>query len=38
VDADDAGETDADERLAELDGVVMTDLLEGEDDPQAGDS
>jgi hypothetical protein len=32
VDADDAGETDADERLAELDGVVMTDLLEGEDE------
>jgi len=38
VDADDAGETDADERLAELDGVVMTDLLEGEDDPQADDT
>ena len=32
VDADETGETDADERLAELDGVVMTDLLEGEDD------
>jgi hypothetical protein len=31
VDADGAGDTDADERLAELDGVVMTDLLEGED-------
>ena len=32
VDADEMGETDADERLDELDGVVMTDLLEGEDE------
>ncbi len=32
VDADEMGETDADERLAELQGVVMTDLLEGEDE------
>jgi hypothetical protein len=38
VDADEAGETDADERLAELDGVVMTDLLEGDDDASAADS
>jgi hypothetical protein len=30
--ADDDLETDASERLAELDGVVLTDLLEGEDD------
>lgn len=32
ADADDEGETDASDRLAELDGVVMVDLLEGEDD------
>jgi len=31
VDADVEGQTDADERLAELDGVSMTDLLEDED-------
>jgi hypothetical protein len=30
--ADLEGETDAGERLAELDGLVMTDLLDGEDD------
>jgi len=30
--ADVDGETDADERLEELDGLVLTDLLEGEDD------
>jgi tetratricopeptide (TPR) repeat protein len=29
---DDDGETDAAERLAELDGIVMTDLLEGDED------
>jgi tetratricopeptide (TPR) repeat protein len=32
ADADDDLQTDASERLAELDGVVLTDLLEGEDD------
>jgi hypothetical protein len=32
ADFDDDGETDAAERLAELDGIVMTDLLEGADD------
>lgn len=36
--ADVDGETDADERLAELDGLVMTDLLEGEDDEEQGGS
>ena len=30
--ADVEGETDADERLSELDGLVLTDLLEGEDE------
>ncbi len=38
ADADDEGETDASDRLAELDGVVMVDLLEGEDElEQASD-
>lgn len=32
ADLDDEGETDASDRLAELDGVVMLDLLEGEDE------
>lgn len=32
ADADDDLETDATERLAELDGVVLTDLLDGEDE------
>ncbi|HEY7717237.1 MAG TPA: tetratricopeptide repeat protein [Pedococcus sp.] len=32
ADFDDDGETDAAERLAELDGIVMTDLLEGADE------
>ena len=32
--ADLDGETDADERLAELDGLVLTDLLEGEDEDE----
>ena len=32
ADADDEGETDAADRLAELDGIVLVDLLEGEDD------
>jgi tetratricopeptide (TPR) repeat protein len=32
ADADDELETDAAERLAELDGVVLTDLLDGEDE------
>ena len=32
VDADASGETDAAERLDEIDGVVMTDLLDGQDD------
>jgi hypothetical protein len=32
ADADDELETDAAERLAELDGVILTDLLEGEED------
>jgi hypothetical protein len=36
ADFDDEGETDAADRLAELDGVVLVDLLEGEDD-QADD-
>jgi tetratricopeptide (TPR) repeat protein len=35
--ADLEGETDADERLSELDGLVLTDLLEGEDDEEFGD-
>ncbi len=35
--ADLEGETDADERLAELDGLVLTDLLEGEDDDELED-
>ena len=35
---DDDGETDAADRLDELDGVVLTDLLEGEDeDDESGD-
>lgn len=32
ADLDDEGQTDASERLSELDGVVLTDLLEGEDE------
>lgn len=36
ADFDDDGETDAAERLAELDGIVMTDLLEGEEDELGG--
>jgi len=32
--ADLDGETDADARLAELDGLVLTDLLEGEEDEE----
>ncbi len=32
VDADDELETDAGDRLAELDGVILTDLLEGDDE------
>ena len=32
ADADDELETDAADRLAELDGVVLTDLLDGEED------
>lgn len=35
--ADLDGETDADERLSELDGLVLTDLLEGEDDAEFDD-
>jgi len=35
--ADLEGETDADERLSELDGLVLTDLLEGEDDMELED-
>jgi len=35
--ADVEGETDADERLSELDGLVLTDLLEGEDDVEFDD-
>src|SRR5665647_951033 len=35
--ADLEGETDADERLAELDGLVLTDLLEGEEDEEFED-
>jgi hypothetical protein len=35
--ADLEGETDADERLSELDGLVLTDLLEGEDDVEFED-
>ena len=38
ADADDELETDAAERLAELDGVILTDLLEGEEDEDADDS
>jgi hypothetical protein len=38
ADADSELETDAAERLAELDGVILTDLLEGEDDDDADDS
>ncbi|SDP06840.1 hypothetical protein SAMN04489867_1330 [Pedococcus dokdonensis] len=34
ADADDELETDAAERLAELDGVVMTDLLDGEEEDE----
>lgn len=37
ADADDDLETDAAERLAELDGVILTDLLEGEEDEVDGD-
>ena len=35
--ADLEGETDADERLSELDGLVLTDLLEGEDEVEFED-
>ena len=35
--ADLKGETDADERLSELDGLVLTDLLEGEDEEEYED-
>jgi tetratricopeptide (TPR) repeat protein len=35
ADADDDLETDAGERLAELDGVILTDLLDGEEDDAA---
>jgi len=35
--ADVEGETDADERLLELDGLVLTDLLEGEDEVEFED-
>ena len=35
--ADLEGETDADERLSELDGLVLTDLLEGEDEVEFDD-
>lgn len=35
--ADLDGETDADERLSELDGMVLTDLLEGEDEEEYED-
>ena len=35
--ADLEGETDADERLSELDGLVLTDLLEGEEDEEFED-
>ncbi|NYG08252.1 tetratricopeptide (TPR) repeat protein [Phycicoccus badiiscoriae] len=38
ADADDDLETDAAERLAELDGVILTDLLEGEEDDDIVDS
>lgn len=38
ADADDELETDAAERLAELDGVVLTDLLDGEEDDDEGDA
>lgn len=34
---DEDGETDADDRLAELDGYELVDLLEGEDDDEDGD-
>jgi hypothetical protein len=38
ADFDEEGQTDAADRLAELDGIVMTDLLEGEDErPPASD-
>jgi hypothetical protein len=36
ADADDDLETDASDRLAELDGIVLTDLLEGEDEAPRG--
>lgn len=35
VDADSEGETDASDRVDELDGVVMTDLLDGDEDDDA---
>lgn len=38
TDFDDEAETDAAERLAELDGVVMVDLLEGEDEDATDDT
>ncbi|WP_457255556.1 tetratricopeptide repeat protein [Pedococcus sp. P5_B7] len=38
ADADDELETDAAERLAELDGVILTDLLDGEEDDDEGDA
>jgi hypothetical protein len=38
ADADDELETDAAERLAELDGVVLTDLLDGEEDDPEDDT
>lgn len=38
ADADDELETDAAERLAELDGVVLTDLLDGEEDDDVADA
>lgn len=38
VDSDDDLETDAVDRLAELDGVILTDLLEGEDEAEGDGS
>jgi predicted negative regulator of RcsB-dependent stress response len=35
ADADEHGETDADERLLELDGVVLADLHDGDEDERA---
>ena len=37
ADFDDDGETDASDRLAELDGIVMVDLLEDEDEDEGDD-